>query len=246
VGKSTVTLGLARALLADGARVAILDCDLNGPTQAQMTGVTGRPWVPGELGLELPRSSEGLGVISLGSVLEADAALRFDAVSRGDNGLARQPRTVLGQLPAGSLGSRRAALRPAAGAERTLQLAQLGPRAAIVLVAPWRWRGRWWRARSTLAGRPGAPAACRVVSHVENMAGSGAVNAAPCGRSLGRGAAAAAAVGIDPRPRAGGRLVIVAHRPLMTPCAAAQAAATAPRCLEATPRSALLHRSAAD
>jgi ATP-binding protein involved in chromosome partitioning len=84
VGKSTVTIGLARALAAGGQRVAILDCDLNGPTQAQMAGVRGRPWVPGDEGLELPRTADGLGVVSLGSVLGNATALRFDTASHGD------------------------------------------------------------------------------------------------------------------------------------------------------------------
>jgi ATP-binding protein involved in chromosome partitioning len=173
VGKSTVTLGLARALLAEGRSVAILDCDLNGPTQAQMAGVVGMPWVPGEDGLELPRGADGLGVISMGSILGRETALRFEAVSRGDEQVWRGSReiTVLGQLLAGvrwgELDALLLDLPP--GAERTLQLAQLlGPRAAFVLVTVPSAVAREVVARSldALSGGTG-----RVVGYVENMAG---------------------------------------------------------------------------
>jgi len=179
VGKSTVTIGLARALAAAGQRVAILDCDLNGPTQAQMAGVRGQPWVPGEEGLELPRTADGLGVLSLGSVLERSAALRFDAVSQGDEQVWRGTRelTVLGQLLAGvrwgELDFLLLDLPP--GAERTLQVAQLlGPRAAFVLVTVPSAVAREVVARSLDAlngGDSGAPPAGRVAGYVENMAG---------------------------------------------------------------------------
>ena len=42
VGKSTLTLHLAGALRARGLRIAILDADFNGPSQARMAGVRGR------------------------------------------------------------------------------------------------------------------------------------------------------------------------------------------------------------
>ena len=179
VGKSTVTIGLARALAAEGRRVAILDCDLNGPTQAQMAGVRERPWVPGEEGLELPRTADGLAVLSLGSVLGGATALRFDAVSRGDEQVWRGTRelTVLGQLLAGvrwgDLDALLLDLPP--GAERTLQVAQLlGPRAAFVLVTVPSAVAREVVARSLdalVGGDTGAPPAGRVVGYVENMAG---------------------------------------------------------------------------
>jgi len=179
VGKSTVTIGLARALVAAGQRVAILDCDLNGPTQAQMAGVRDQPWVPGEEGLELPRSADGLGVLSLGSVLGRETALRFDAVSQGDEQVWRGTRelTVLGQLLAavrwGELDVLLLDLPP--GAERTLQVAQLlGPRAAFVLVTVPSAVAREVVARSldALTGNGhGAAPSGRVVGYVENMAG---------------------------------------------------------------------------
>src|SRR5512132_1426870 len=55
VGKSTLTLHLAGALRARGLRIAILDADFNGPSQARMAGVQEAVFVP-------PPSSEGSGV----------------------------------------------------------------------------------------------------------------------------------------------------------------------------------------
>src|SRR5690242_10957394 len=46
VGKSTLTLLLASALRARGMRIAILDADFNGPSQARMAGVQDAVFVP--------------------------------------------------------------------------------------------------------------------------------------------------------------------------------------------------------
>ena len=54
VGKSTLTLHLAAALRARGLRIAILDADFNGPSQARMAGVQEGLFVP-------PPSLKGFG-----------------------------------------------------------------------------------------------------------------------------------------------------------------------------------------
>src|SRR5258706_16026871 len=69
VGKSTLTLHLAGALRARGLRVAILDADFNGPSQARMAGVLGAPLVPGNHKVALPRTTNGIAVFSMGSMI---------------------------------------------------------------------------------------------------------------------------------------------------------------------------------
>jgi ATP-binding protein involved in chromosome partitioning len=128
VGKSTVTMALAQALRRRGEDVAILDADFNGPCQARLAGLTGTPWVPGEGGLALPRREDGLGVVSMGSLLEDSRPLGFDSVARGESFTWRATRefSVLAQLLAsvdwGRLDVLLFDLPP--GAERTLQYAE--------------------------------------------------------------------------------------------------------------------------
>jgi ATP-binding protein involved in chromosome partitioning len=173
VGKSTVTMSLAQSLVATGWRVTVLDADLNGPCQATMAGLGGRPWVPGPHGLEVPRRSDGLGVASLGSLLPDGEALRFDTVSRGDEQTWRGTREatflgqVLGGVHWGELDALLVDLPP--GPERTAQLAGLlGPRARFVLVTIPSAVARRVVLRSLDSlGRAGG----RVLGYVENMAG---------------------------------------------------------------------------
>ena len=75
VGKSTLTRHLASAISSRGWRVAIFDADLNGPTQARLAAVDSAVPVPGEAGLVLPRSSDGVAVLSLGSFVPESSAV---------------------------------------------------------------------------------------------------------------------------------------------------------------------------
>jgi ATP-binding protein involved in chromosome partitioning len=173
VGKSTLTLGLARALARRGRRVAILDADFNGPTQAQIAGLAGRPWVPGPRGLALPRRPDGIGVVSLGSPLAAGAELRFDTVSRGEQHTWRATRefAMLGQLlGAVDWGEQDVLLFDLPpGAERTVQYAEfLGPETELLMVTIPSDVAHGVVARSLAAvAGTGSP----VLGYVENMAG---------------------------------------------------------------------------
>src|SRR6478735_12664835 len=84
VGKSTLTLHLAGALSARGLRVAIVDADFNGPSQARMAGVQGALFVPpplprdsgvasGSARIALPGTTSGIGVFSMGSLIPESA-----------------------------------------------------------------------------------------------------------------------------------------------------------------------------
>jgi ATP-binding protein involved in chromosome partitioning len=181
VGKSTLTMGLAQALNRSGAAVAVLDADLNGPSQARLAGLEGAPWVPTGRGLAMPRRPDGLGVVSMGSVLAGGSPLEFATVSRGEGHTWRATRELafFGQLLAtvdwGALDVLLLDLPP--GAERTVHFAEMlasttgaeGERApAFVLVTLPSELARGVVARSLVALRA---AGGRVLGTVENMAG---------------------------------------------------------------------------
>jgi ATP-binding protein involved in chromosome partitioning len=64
VGKSSVTVNLAAALVADGAKVGVLDADVWGFSVPRMLGVHGAP--VGFDGMILPLEGHGVKVISMG------------------------------------------------------------------------------------------------------------------------------------------------------------------------------------
>jgi ATP-binding protein involved in chromosome partitioning len=173
VGKSTLTFHLAGALRDRGLRIAILDADFNGPSQARMAGVQGAPFVPGTHKALLPRSSNGIAVFSLGSVIPESEALEFETAARGESHTWRATRefALLGEVLAscewGALDLLLFDLPP--GAERTVQYADfLGPRASFLLVTIPSEVARGVVARSVAALSRGPH---RLLGYVENMSG---------------------------------------------------------------------------
>jgi ATP-binding protein involved in chromosome partitioning len=139
VGKSTVTMALARALRRLGHSVAVFDGDLNGPCQAQLAGLEVCPWIPTEQGLQMPYSSEGIGVVSMGSLLPTARPMGFDSVATGEEQTWRGTREfamlaqLLGAVHWGQLDFLLFDLPP--GPERTRQFAQfLSTHAATAFV----------------------------------------------------------------------------------------------------------------
>jgi ATP-binding protein involved in chromosome partitioning len=173
VGKSTVTRALAGALAARGFKVAIVDADFNGPTQARMTGLRGAVPVPGVDGIALPTSRDGVGVFSVGAFLPESEALAFASVSHGESHTWRATKEfaslgeVLASVAWGKLDVLLFDLPP--GAERTLQFAEfLGPATAFVLVTIPSEVSRGVVARSVAAlSGSGNP----LLGYVENMSG---------------------------------------------------------------------------
>ena len=71
VGKSTVAANLALALAKQGYDVGLLDCDIYGPSQQMMMGITTRPFVNDEEKI-LPIVKHGVRVMSIGFLMDVD------------------------------------------------------------------------------------------------------------------------------------------------------------------------------
>ena len=173
VGKSTLTLHLAGALRARGLRLAILDADFNGPSQARMAGVQGATFVPGSCKVALPRTTNGIGVFSMGSLIPESESLDFESAAHGESQTWRATREfallgeILGSFEWGQLDVLLFDLPP--GAERTVQYADfLGSRTSFVLVTIPSEVARGVVARSVAALSKGSH---RVLGYVENMSG---------------------------------------------------------------------------
>ena len=173
VGKSTLTLHLAGALRARGLRIAILDADFNGPSQARMAGVEEALFVPGSHKVALPRTRNGIGVFSMGSLVPESEALDFESAAHGESHTWRATREfsllgeILGAFEWGALDLLMFDLPP--GAERTVQFADfLGPRTSFVLVTIPSEVARGVVARSVAALSKGPN---RLLGYVENMSG---------------------------------------------------------------------------
>jgi ATP-binding protein involved in chromosome partitioning len=192
VGKSTLTLHLAGALRARGLRIAILDADFNGPSQARMAGVQGAVFVPGSHKVALPRTRNGIGVFSMGSVIPESEALEFESAAHGESHTWRATKEfallgeILGAFEWGALDLLMFDLPP--GAERTVQYAdflkpfdsaQGKPRVSFLLVTIPSEVARGVVARSVAALSPRAASRGggaqgrqnRLLGYVENMSG---------------------------------------------------------------------------
>ena len=168
-----MTLHLAGALRARGLRIAILDADFNGPSQARMAGVQGALFVPGSHKVALPRTRNGIGVFSMGSVIPESEALEFESAAHGESHTWRATREfallgeILGSFEWGALNLLMFDLPP--GAERTVQYADfLGPRTSFLLVTIPSEVARGVVARSVAALSKGPN---RLLGYVENMSG---------------------------------------------------------------------------
>lgn len=74
VGKSTVSANLSLALSAAGAKVAVLDADIYGPSQPRMLGVSGKPEAL-ENKMLVPMQSHDLKIMSIGFLVEEDTPM---------------------------------------------------------------------------------------------------------------------------------------------------------------------------
>jgi ATP-binding protein involved in chromosome partitioning len=128
VGKSSLTVNLAAALVADGKKVGVLDADVWGYSIPRMLGLGGqRPKVTGERKI-LPLESHGIKVMSIGFFIAEDEAV----VWRGPM-LHKALTQFLEDVAWGELDFLLIDLPPGTG-DVSMTLAQLLPMAKFVLV----------------------------------------------------------------------------------------------------------------
>jgi ATP-binding protein involved in chromosome partitioning len=128
VGKSSITVNLAAALIADGKRVGVLDADVWGYSIPRMLGLGGaRPQVSGERKI-LPLEAHGVKVISIGFFLKEDEAV----VWRGPM-LHKALQQFLEDVEWGQLDYLLIDLPPGTG-DVSMTLSQLLPQAKFVIV----------------------------------------------------------------------------------------------------------------
>ncbi len=128
VGKSTMTVNLAAALLADGSASAALDCDVYGYSIPRMLGVNRKPEVSSERKIVPVASPSGVKVMSIGFFLERDAAV----VWRGPM-LHKAIQQFIEDVDWGELDFLLLDLPPGTG-DVSMTLAQLLPQAKFVIV----------------------------------------------------------------------------------------------------------------
>ncbi len=76
VGKSTISVNLAAALAAHGARAGIVDLDLSGPSVARLMGTTEAPEL-NDQGLAIPGKRHGVHVISIADMVPPEQAIAW-------------------------------------------------------------------------------------------------------------------------------------------------------------------------
>ncbi len=129
VGKSTVAVNLALALLESGAKVGLLDADVYGPSIPKMLGDPGRARIDPERNRILPNESHGLKTMSIGFVLDPEKPM----VVRGPI-VHTAVRQFLGDVEWGELDYLIVDLPPGTG-DVALSLAQFVPVTGSVVVS---------------------------------------------------------------------------------------------------------------
>jgi ATP-binding protein involved in chromosome partitioning len=174
VGKSSITANLAGAFALAGARVGVLDADLNGPSMATMLGVRGRTLVVGAEGVEPPAGALGIRVMSMDLLLAGDAApLTWQAPSQAEAHTwrgtmeANALREFLADTAWGALDMLLIDLPP--GADRLATITGLVPALSgtVIVTIPSDVSRLVVRKSITVARSAGAP----VLGLIENMAG---------------------------------------------------------------------------
>ena len=126
VGKSTVTINLAIALSATGAKVGILDCDVHGPDIPMMLGCKGEPEVVDKR--LIPKVNYGIKSMSIGYLIPDEKPV----IWRGPM-VHKLIEQFLGDVEWGDLDYLLVDMPPGTG-DAQLSLAQIVPMTGAVLV----------------------------------------------------------------------------------------------------------------
>jgi ATP-binding protein involved in chromosome partitioning len=129
VGKTTVAVNLACAFGRRGRAVGLLDADITGPNVLQMMGVDGPAQGLGDR--LLPHERHAVKVVSLASLLPADAAVIWRGPLRS-----KALEQLLNDSDWGDLDVLIIDLPPGTGDEALTVAQQMGPQLAIVVTTP--------------------------------------------------------------------------------------------------------------
>ncbi|WP_329185878.1 Mrp/NBP35 family ATP-binding protein [Actinacidiphila glaucinigra] len=160
VGKSSVTVNLAAAMVADGLKVGVVDADIYGHSVPRMLGADGRPTQVENM--IMPPSANGVKVISIGMFTPGNAPV----VWRGPM-LHRALQQFLADVYWGDLDVLLLDLPPGTG-DIAISVAQLVPNAEILVVTTPQ------QAAAEVAERAGTIAVQthqKIVGVIENMSG---------------------------------------------------------------------------
>jgi ATP-binding protein involved in chromosome partitioning len=131
VGKTTVAVNLAYALVQKKFRTGLLDADITGPNVPKMIGLEGMPYVDPENHSIMPQEKKGLQVISMAPMLQGDQPVIWRGPLR--SGAITQ---FLSDVAWGELDFLLADLPPGTGDEVLTTAQRMLPQMAIVVTTP--------------------------------------------------------------------------------------------------------------
>lgn len=131
VGKTTVAVNLAYALVKQNFEVGLLDADITGPNVPQMTGAESSPAVLGDTRQVVPQVKDGLRIISIAPMLPKDSPLIWRGPLRSN-----AIRQFLADVLWGELDYLLADLPPGTGDEVLTAAQKMRPQAAVVVTTP--------------------------------------------------------------------------------------------------------------
>jgi len=129
VGKTTVAVNLACVLSQRSHRVGLLDADITGPNVLKMMGINEHPQAKDEK--LLPHERHGVKVVSLASLLPADAAVIWRGPMRS-----KALEQLLNDTEWGDMDTLIMDLPPGTGDEALTIAQQVAPKLAIVVTTP--------------------------------------------------------------------------------------------------------------